>query len=92
LNADPELDEYICRYCEIEPPITYSKLKNAADARGLVLFSYNLKEGIRHVLDHDDPIFPYKTKTAAYREGLIRWIITNGKNNDTSRSNTGNYK
>jgi len=75
MKYDPEIDEFICEHCHIERPLTYDKLKKAASIRGLILEPRMEVRGIRFVVSHPDPSQFYKTRTAAYREGLIRWIL-----------------
>jgi hypothetical protein len=85
---DPELDDFICKSCGIPPPLTYGKIKSAALKRGLVLKAYMLKQGVRYIIEQEDPKQFYKTKTAAYREGLIRDIL-NENNTDRRTGSEG---
>jgi hypothetical protein len=77
MRIDPEIDDFLCQHLNIAKPMTFAKLKNAAISRDLPLQTYMTVKGVRYVLDHKDPTDMYKTKTAAYREGLIRWVLTN---------------
>jgi hypothetical protein len=84
MKLDPEIDPFICHHCHIEPPLTFAKMKDAALSRGLDIIGYMSVYGARYVLSSRamTPSYStlgYKTQTAAYREGLVRWIITNGK-------------
>lgn len=76
MKHDPEIDTFICKKLDIAEPLTYDKLKEAASSRGLVLQYQMAVRGPRFVITHDrDLKHYYKTRTAAYREGLIRWIL-----------------
>jgi hypothetical protein len=76
MKHDPEIDEFICKHCGIESPLSYDKLKEAASIRGLKLRHHMGVRGPQYVMDHPDPTIFYKTRIAAYREGLIRWILS----------------
>ena len=77
MTYDPEIDTYICEHCSIVEPLTYDKLKEAAYSRGLVMKYHVAIRGNRYYIDYPtvtQPLTGYKTRVAALREGLIRWI------------------
>jgi len=75
--SDPDIDPFIAGFCNMDLPLSYIKLKKIAESNGLQLRPYMQITGIKYAVDHNDPFSNhlYTTKTAAYREGIVRWIV-----------------